>query len=159
MVVRLVVLRLCFEGENVLLPVVVLHARHALQQQFQYAPRIADDVVVGLHVFVDLRPVDVNLDNFGLAGEGGRLQSHPVREPAAHGDEQVAPVAGHVGGLGPVHADHAGKQGVIAGAGAAAHNGGGHRRAQSFNKLAEGIHRAPGADHTAAHQQQRNDKV
>ena len=96
MVVRLVVLRLCFEGENVLLPVVVLHARHALQQQFQYAPRIADDVVVGLHVLVDFAAVDVDLDDFRVLGEGGGLERYAVGEAAANGDQQIAGVHRHV---------------------------------------------------------------
>ena len=38
-------------------------------------------------------PINVNVDNFGLAGEGVGLEGHPVGEPAAHGDEQVALVA------------------------------------------------------------------
>lgn len=96
MVVRLVVLRLCFEGENVLLPVVVLHARHALQQQFQYAPRIADDVVVGLHVLVDFAAVNVNLDDFRVLGEGGGFERHTVGEAAADGNQQVAGIHRHV---------------------------------------------------------------
>ena len=52
-------------------------------------------MVVGEDVFVNLRPVDVDVDNFGLAGEGFGLEGHPVGEPAAHGDEQVTLVAGH----------------------------------------------------------------
>lgn len=99
MVVRLVVLRLRFEGENVLLPVVVLHARHALQQQFQYAPRIADDVVVGLHVLVDFAAVNVNLDDFRVLGEGGGFERHTVGEAAADGNQQVAGIHRHVRGL------------------------------------------------------------
>ena len=95
-VVRLVVLRLCFEGENVLLPVVVLHAWHALQQQFQYAPRIADDVVVGLHVLVDFAAVNVNLDDFRVLGEGGGFERHTVGEAAADGNQQVACIHRHV---------------------------------------------------------------
>ena len=111
-------------------------------------------MVVGEDVLVDLRPVDVDLDDLGLAGKGGRVQGHPVREAAAHGDEQVALVAGHVGGLGAVHADHAGGQGVVAGEAAAAHDGDGHRGVQLLGKLPE-LPVRPAPDHAAAAHEQR----
>ena len=114
------------EGEDVLLPLAVVVLGHLPVEQLQHLAGVADDVVVGLHVLVDLRPVDVDVDDLGLAGEGGGLQGHPVGEAAAHGDEQVTAVAGHVGGLGAVHADHAGGQGVPAGDAAGAHEGDGH---------------------------------
>ena len=96
-------------------------------EQFQHPLGGADDVVVGEDVLVDLRTVDIDLDDLRLAGKGGRVQSHPVGEAAAHGDEQVALVTGGVGCLGAVHPDHAGGEGVRAGEAAAAHDGDGHR--------------------------------
>ena len=96
MVNRSVVLRFSLEGEDILLPLVVLHAWHTLQQQLQHAPRIADDVVVGLHVLVDFAAVDVNLDDFRVLGEGGGLERHAVGEAAADGDQQIAGVHRHV---------------------------------------------------------------
>ena len=141
-------------GEHPLLPLGVVVGGQLLVEQLQHPPGVADDVVVGLDVLVHLRPVDVNLDNFGLPGKGLGVGGHPVGEPAANGDEQVALVGGVVGGVGAVHADHAGKEGVVARAGAAAHDGGGHRGVQPLKELAELGHRAPGADHAAAHQDQ-----
>ena len=61
-----------------------------LVQKLQHPPRVADDVVVGLDVFVDFRPVNVNLYDFGVGRKDGRVGSHPVGEAAAHGNEQVA---------------------------------------------------------------------
>ena len=94
-------------------------------------------MVVGEDVLVNLRAVDVDMDDLGLAGKGVGLEGHPVGEAAAHGDEQVALVTGHVGGLGAVHAHHAGGEGVRAGEAAAAHDGDGHRGVQLLGKLPE----------------------
>ena len=125
----------------------------ALVEQLQHPLGVADDVVVGEHVLVDLRPVDVDVDDLGLAGEGGGVGGHPVGEPAAHGDEQVALVAGHVGGLGAVHADHAGGEGVGPGEAAAAHDGDGHRGVQLLGNFRNSLVR-PAADHAAAADEQ-----
>ena len=111
-------------------------------------------MVVGEHVLVDLRPVDVDVDDFGVGCEGGGVGGHPVGEAAADGDEQIALVGGEIGGVGAVHTDHAGEQPVIAGAGAAAHDGGGHRSVEPLDKGAELGHSSLGADDPAAHQHQ-----
>ena len=145
----LVVLGLGGEGEDVLLPLAVVVLGNLPVQQLQHLLGAADDVVVGLHVLVDLCPVNVNVDNLGLAGKGGGLQSHTVGEAAAHSDEQVAAVAGHVGGLGAVHADHAGGQGVTAGNAAGAHQGDGHGGVDPAGKLPE-LLVGTAADHAAA---------
>ena len=121
----------------------------ALQQQVQDLLGVANDVMVRLDVLVDLRPVDVDMDDLGLMREGLRLQRHPVGEPAAHGDQQVAVVAGHVGGHGAVHPDHAGGHHVPAGNAAATHHGDGHRRVDPADKLPEFLV-GPAADHAAA---------
>ena len=123
------------QGEDVLLPGRVAVLGQALVEQGQHPLGIADDVVVGENVLVDLRPVDVDVDDSGLAGEGVGLEGHPVGEPAAHGDEQVALVAGHIAGLGAVHADHAGGEGVPPGKAASAHHGDGHRGVQLLGEL------------------------
>src|SRR5699024_5169446 len=54
--------------------------------------------------------------------------------------------------VGAVHTHHAGEQGVVAGTGAAAHDGGAHWGVQGLNKLAELGYGAPGADDAASHQ-------
>ena len=106
-------------------------------------------MVVRLDIFVDLRPVDVDVDDFRLMGEGLRLQRHSIGKPAAHGDEQITVVAGHVGSHGAVHPDHAGGHHVPAGDTAAAHNGDGHRGVDAADKLPE-LLMGSTADHTAA---------
>ena len=110
--------------------------------------------MVGLDVLIHLGPVDVDLHDLGLGGEAGRMQGDAVGEAAAHGDEQVAAVAGHVGGLGAVHADHAGGQGMAAGEAAAAHDGDGHRGVDLFREFPE-LFMGAADDHAAAADQQR----
>ena len=139
-------------GEDLGLPGGVIVLGQLLVEQLQHPPGVPDDVVEGLHVLVDLRPVNVDMDDFGVLGKGGGGGSHPVGEPAADGDEQVALGGGHVGGVGAVHPHHAGEQGMIARAGPAAHDGGAHRGVQGLNKPAEFGHGPPGADHAAPHQ-------
>ena len=51
-----------------------------------------------------------------------------------------------------MHTDHAGELGVVARAGAAAHDGGGHGAVQRLVELAELLHSALGANDAAAHQ-------
>ena len=137
------------QGEDVFLPLRMAVLGQASVEQLQHPLGRAHDVVVGKHVFVDFRAVNVDLDDLGLAGKGARVQSHPVGEPAAHGDEQVALVAGQVAGLGTVHAHHAGGEGMSAGEAAAAHDGDGHRGVQLFSKLPE-LLVGPSPDHAAA---------
>ena len=104
------------QGKDLLLPGVPVVLGDPLVEQFQHPfGGLADDVVVGEDVLVDLRPVDIDLDDLRLAGKGRRVQGHPVREAAAHGDEQVALVTGGVGGLGAVHPHHAGGEGCAPG--------------------------------------------
>ena len=136
-------------GEDEFLPRRVLVAGDAVVDHLEDLPGVSDDVVVGLDVLVDLGPVDVDMYDLGLLGEAGGVGGHPVGEPAAHGDEQVAVVAGHVGAAGAVHAQHAGGEGVGAGEAAAAHDGDGHRGVQLFGQGAE-LLMGPAADHAAA---------
>ena len=110
-------------------------------------------MVVGEHVLVDLRPVDVDVDDFGVGCEGGGSVA-TGRRSGSDGDEQIALVGGEIGGVGAVHTDHAGEQPVIAGAGAAAHDGGGNRGVEPLDKGAELGHSSLGADDPAAHQHQ-----
>ena len=75
------------QGEDMFLPRLVVVLGQALVEQLQHPLGRPDDVVVGEHVFIDLRAVDVDVDDLGLAGEGVRLEGHPVGEPAAHGNQ------------------------------------------------------------------------
>ena len=139
-------------GEYLGLPGGVVVLGQPLVQQLQHTAGVPHDVVAGFHVLVDLRPVDVDMYNFGIGGEGGGIGGHPVGEAAADGDEQVALGGGHVGGVGAVHPHHAGEQGVVSGAGPAAHDGGAHRGVQPLHEGAELRHRPLRADHAAPHQ-------
>ena len=142
------------EGQDALFPCTAVILGQALVQQLQHTAGVADDVVVGQHVLVDLRAVDVDLDDLGLLGKGLGIQRHTVGEAAAHGDQQVALVTGHVRGLRAVHTDHAGGQRMAAGEAAAAHDGDGHGSVHLLGKGAEGsVCLAP--DHAAAADQQR----
>ena len=127
----------------------MIHGLDALQQQLQHSLAVAHDVVVGLHVLVDFGAVDVDLHDLRILCEGGGLQGHAVRETATHSDQQVAGVHGHIGGLGAVHADHAGDVLVPALEAAGAHQrhrcGGVDPVDQCANLLM-----GPGANHAAA---------
>ena len=96
------------QGEDVLLPRCMLILGEALVEQIQHPLGGAHDVVVSEDVLVDLRAVDVDVDDFGVGCEGGGVGGHPVGEAAADGDEQIALVGGEIGGVGAVHTDHAG---------------------------------------------------
>ena len=89
-------------GEDELLPLRIVVGGEFSIEQLQHTSCVADDVVVGLDVLVDLGPVDVDIYDLGLAGKGGRIVGHPVGKPAADGDEQVALAGGDVGRMGAV---------------------------------------------------------
>ena len=93
------------------------------------------------------------MDNFGVAGKGLRIQGHPVGEAAAHRQQQVAGVAGDVAGLGAVHPDHTGGQGIAPGKGAGAHDGDGGGGVHPPGQGTELLRRAA-PDHAAAANQQ-----
>ena len=139
-------------GEHLGLPLGVVVGGKLGVEQLQHSAGVSDDVVVGENVFIDLRPVNVDMYDFGLFGKDGGVGGHPVREAAADGNEQIALGGGDVGGVGAVHTHHAGEQGVVAGTGAAAHDGGAHRGVQGFNELAELGYSPPGANDAASHQ-------
>ena len=92
----LVVLRLRFKGEDIALPIAVMLLGQPLVQKLQDPLCVADDMMVCLDIFVDLCPVNVDLDDPCLAGKALRVQRDPVGEPAADGDQQIAAVAGDI---------------------------------------------------------------
>jgi hypothetical protein len=67
------------------------------------------------HVFADGGGVDVDVNDFGLGGKAIGLAGHPVIEPYADGDEQIAFGSAHVGPVGAMHADHSQPEGIGAG--------------------------------------------
>ena len=137
------------ERKDALLPRLMVVLGQALIEQLQHSLGGADDMVVSQYIFVNLRAVNVNVDDLSLAGKGLRLEGHPVREPAAHSNQQVALITGHIAGLGAVHADHTGGEGVCPREAAAPHDGNGHRGVQLLGKLPE-LPIRPAPDHAAA---------
>ena len=127
----------------------MIHRLKLVQQHLQHALCIADDMVVSLHILVDLGTVDVDLHNLRLACEACGIERHTVGEAAAHGDEQVAAVAGHVGSLRTVHADHARSERIAPFEAAAAHHGYGNGCVNAFRKGEKFMIR-PAAHHAAA---------
>ena len=61
---------------------------------------------VGRLVLVQLRGVDVDVDDLAVLGELFELAGHAVVEPHAQGDQQVGFVDGVVGVDAAVHAEH-----------------------------------------------------
>src|SRR5699024_6243795 len=74
-------------------------------------------------VFAQLAGVNVDLDDFGVRGELGRVERHAVGKAGADGDDEVGLVDGLVGGVAAVHAQQA--QAVRC---AVAQHAGGHQR-------------------------------
>jgi len=81
-------------GEDPLLPFGVVVSGELFIKKLQHPPGVTDDVMVGLHILVNLRPVNVDLNNLCIVGKAPGVGSDPVGEPAADGDEQVALVTG-----------------------------------------------------------------
>ena len=147
-------LKVLLHCQNVLFPLLVVVLGQVLVQHLQHAAGRADDMVICQHILVDLSAVDVDVDDLGLLGEGGGIEGHTVGEAAAHGDQQIALIAGDIGATGAMHADHAGGKGMAAGETAAAHDRDGYRSIQFLGKLAELLMGAA-AHHTAAADEER----
>ncbi len=79
----------------------------ARQQLFQHFAQIAHQRHVGLHVLVDLRGVDFDMNLLGLGGVGGERAGHAIVEAHAAGDEQIGFLNGAVHPRLAVHAHHA----------------------------------------------------
>ena len=111
---------------------------------------VPDDAGVHLDVLVDLRRIDVDLEDLGILRELGGIARHPVAEPGAHNNQKIRLSDAEVGGLGSVHSHHAGVELVGAVKGALAHQAVRHRCLYLVGKgpqLVRGI----GDDGAAAH--------
>src|SRR5262249_58184031 len=84
---------------------------------------------VGRLDLVDLRRVDVYVDDLAVLGELADLAGDAVVEAHAQGQEQVRVVDGVVGVDRAVHAEHVQAEVVLAGKAAQAVDGHGHRDA------------------------------
>ena len=96
-----------FAGDKRLEPLGVAGRFHLREQGLQHGPGVAQYRHVALHVFVELRGVDVDVDDVGLSGILTYVARYPVVEAHAYGDEQVAFVGLDIGGHAAVHAQHA----------------------------------------------------
>jgi hypothetical protein len=98
---------------------------------------VPDDRKIDSHIFADGGRIDVDMNDFCLGGEGLDLAGDPVIKSRSDGDEEVRLHDRHVGPIGPVHSQHAQRQGMIAREAAQPHQGHGHRNTQLFRKKGE----------------------
>ena len=87
---------------------------------------VADDRQMGDLVLVDLRRIDVDVDDLAVLGELADLAGDAIVEADAEGQQQVGLVDGVVGVDGAVHAEHLQAQEMLAGEAAQAVQGQGH---------------------------------
>ena len=68
---------------------------------------VAENRHIYLHVLVDFRRVDLEVDDLGLLGVGLEVAGHTIVETHTHGNQQVALVGHHIGTEVAVHTKHA----------------------------------------------------
>ena len=100
-------------------------------------PDVADDRQVGGLVLVDLRRIDVDVDDLAVLGELAHLAGHAVVEADAEGQQQVGVVDGVVGVDGAVHAEHLQAEEMLAGEAAQAEQRQGDGNAGAFGERLE----------------------
>ena len=106
-------------------------------------PQVAVDRDVGELVLVDLRLVDVDVDDLAVLGELGQLAGHAVVEPHAERQQQVGVVDRVVRVHGAVHAEHVQAQVVVGGEAAQPVQGQPDRDAGPLGELLAGRPLAP----------------
>ena len=106
-------------------------------------------------ILADLRGVDVDVDHLRPAGELRHLAGHPIVEPHAQRQQQVAVVHRVVGIDAAVHAEHVQRERIVAGEASQPHQGHGHGNARLSHQRGQflagvgGDHAAAGVDHRA----------
>src|ERR1017187_3332114 len=110
---------------------------------------VADDGDVGSADLADFGGVDIDVDDFGVWGEGGEAAGDAVVEADAEGDEEVGIGQRHIGGVAAVHAGHGDEVGVIRRERAEAHQGSDDGSVGEGNELTE-FGRGIGGDDAAA---------
>ena len=138
--------------EHVLLPLRVALLRESLVEHPQNFLGIAHDVVVGMHVLVDLRSVYVYVDYLRLACERVRIECHSVREPAAYSYEKIALVYADVRRLRSVHSYHSRRVRIAAFHSASAHYGDRRRSVHQIHEFVEFLMGSSPYDASAADQ-------
>ncbi len=105
-----------------------------LHQILQGLADIAEDGQMGDLVLVDLRRIDVDVDDLAVLGELADLAGDAVVEADAEGQQQVGVVDGVVGVDGAVHAEHLQAQEMLAGEAAQAEQRQGHGNAGALGE-------------------------
>ena len=77
-----------------------------IEEGGQALAQISEDRDVGAHVLVELSGVNVKVDNACLRGKLCHCARHAVAEARTDGEQQVAVLDRHIGGIGAVHPRH-----------------------------------------------------
>ncbi len=140
---------LLFQGGNRLHPFPVILSGNPPVQLLEHQLQVAHQAHVRTDVLIDFRRVHIDVENFGMLREFPGIADHPVGEPGPQGDQQVALADAQVGGLGAVHADHAGIAFTSAVESPLPHEGVAHGRVYQFRESRHFLIRA-GDDRAAA---------
>ena len=81
--------------------------RQFLCETRQRPVQVAEHRIIDAHIFIELRRVDVKMDDFRLRRELLDYARHTVVKTNADSEQQVAAHDGHIRGIGSVHACHA----------------------------------------------------
>ena len=108
----------------------------------------------GKKVFVHLRRVNIDMDDFCSRGELRAVAGHAVGKARASGNEQVAFLCRAIGRISAVHPDHAEVERVGSREAAQPHHGGGNRGIHALRQPQK-LRRCARGDHAAADIEQR----
>ncbi len=123
---------------------------HRQQQLADHLAAVAGDAHVRHAHLAELGGVDVDVDHLGLRRERRDLPRHPVVEPGAEVDQQVAPLHGGDRGVVAVHPGHPQRLGVRIGERSPGHERRHHRDARAIGQRPQRLGRVR-LEHAAAH--------
>ena len=108
------------------LPLRPLYLPEQGQQLLQGQLHIAPETVGRIDSLVQLRSVDVDMDDLCILGELGTVAGDPVIEPSAQGDDGIGVVHGGGAGVMAVHTLHTQEPGMVGGDTGDTHHGAAH---------------------------------
>ena len=135
-------------------PLVVIHRVQPGIELAKDDLHVADDAGVHLDILVNLRRINIQLENLCVLCKFRRVAGHTVAEPGPHHNQQVGLGYAEVGGLGTVHAHHACVQLVSPVKSALSHQAVRHRRLNLMGKCPQLVGRV-GQHSAAAHKDKR----
>ncbi|MPN16055.1 hypothetical protein SDC9_163393 [bioreactor metagenome] len=95
---------------NLLHPLLVHHRLgDTLVQLLEHHLQITHHMAVGLDVLVNLSRIHIDVDDPCILGKGAGLAHHAITETSSDDHQQVTGGDTHVGNLGSVHTNQAGK--------------------------------------------------